>query len=139
MKDVFVTDHSTPAPKRITATDEEDNEFYEYQKAIEEYNGETKSNDTYGHKQAKYPKGSLMQRMFDPLCGAPRDKMGTILYTVEEKELDVIPEETLRKMYEVAKSKQEVWDAEDDYESLKYSLYQELADQNSPFNQDEWQ
>ena len=40
MDDVYVTDHVREEPKRITHSEEEDREFFEYQKSIDEYNGD---------------------------------------------------------------------------------------------------
>lgn len=35
-----------------------------------------------------YEKGSILQKIMDPFAGAPKDENGSIMYTVEDKELD---------------------------------------------------
>lgn len=42
LKDVYVTDHSVKETKYLTKSDEEDEELYSYQKALEEYNSSEK-------------------------------------------------------------------------------------------------
>ena len=37
LKDVYVTDHSPVDPKLVTASDEEDQDFFEYQQSIDAY------------------------------------------------------------------------------------------------------
>jgi hypothetical protein len=86
LKDVYVTDHSTPTTKYLSKSDEEDEELLNYQKAMEDYN-ESTSGVFKTPKKSKYPKSSLMQRLFDPFAESTRDENGTIIYTVEEKEL----------------------------------------------------
>lgn len=67
--------------------EEEDEDFYNYQKSLEEYNNDTSSEAVFTSKKAIYEKGSLMQRIMDPFAESKRDEEGSILYTVEDKEL----------------------------------------------------
>jgi hypothetical protein len=87
LRDVYVTDHSEPENKSLSMGEEEDEDFYNYQKSLEEYNNDTSSEAVFTSKKAIYEKGSLMQRIMDPFAESKRDEEGSILYTVEDKEL----------------------------------------------------
>ena len=116
-KDVYVTDHEPVAPKYTTAGEEEDQDFFEYQQALDEYNSDTKSVFRHTGKKQLYPKGSLMQKIMDPLAGAFTDKDGAQHYHVEDKELKYLDNESvLRAQYDKLKSAAEVWDVDEEDE-----------------------
>lgn len=87
MKDVYVTDHSSPTTKYLSKSEQEDEDLENYKKAMEEYN-ESSTGVFVTPKKSKYPKSSLMQKLFDPFAESTKDENGTIIYTVEEKELN---------------------------------------------------
>ena len=78
-----------------------------------------------------------MQKITDPFAGAARDKNGTILYTISEKEMEskkLNDEEHLKSIYEKLKLKSE--DSEIDFEDeeeLNSAVYKELDGKSSPF------
>lgn len=85
---VFVTDHKAVAKKYLTTSEEEDQDFYEYQQSVAAYNASGADEAALsGVSAARYEKGSLMQRIGDPFAGAPRDADGALVYTVGDAEL----------------------------------------------------
>mgnify|MGYP006875440797 CR=1 FL=1 len=85
-----------------------------------------------------------MQRMIDPFAGAPRDANGSIVYTVEDKELDQLlmygDEEKLRVQYEALKAKNEAWDMdEEEEESFRMAMLQELEENKTIFKADDFE
>lgn len=87
----------------------------------------------------RFERGSLLQRITDPFDGAPRDENGSILYRVSEAELlktGVADEEKQKQVYEKRKGKSnDVWDLdEEDEEAFRLALVQELEEQNTPFD-----
>lgn len=85
---MYVTKHEPRDKKYFTISPEEDQIFYRYKKSVEEYNS---SIFTERAKPAqKYAKGSLLQKMLDPMAGAVRQENGAILYTIEDKELSPV-------------------------------------------------
>lgn len=76
----------------------------------------------------------------DPLAGAERDENGTLVYTLQDKELiGVDNEDKLRAEYERLKAGTEgTMDmAEDDAEALRLAILEDM-DANSAFNADEF-
>lgn len=101
MKDVYITDHAAPLQKLITHSAEEDEAFYKYQMALNAYKAEAPK-PAVARPRLRYEKGSLAQRMFDPMAGATKDEEGTLVYTVEDKEiLGKLNEKKLRKQFEL--------------------------------------
>ena len=94
-KDVYVTDHQPVDPKFTTAGDEEDQDYFEYQQAMDEYNSDSKTVFKASGKKQLYPKGSLMQKIMDPLAGATTDDDGALHYFLEDKELKIIENEDI--------------------------------------------
>lgn len=86
LKNVYLTDHTPKEKKYFTLNKEEDEKFFKYKKSLEEYNS------TISIKKSTAPihwgKGSLMQKILDPLAGAQRLENGALFYRFEDKELD---------------------------------------------------
>lgn len=82
LKDVYVTDHSPVDPKLITGTEEEDQDFFDYQQSLDAYHAGSALPATAAARGSRYEQGSLMQRIMDPLAGATKDANGSILHTV---------------------------------------------------------
>ena len=124
----------------MTTSKKEDEEFFRYKQALQEYNSEPLPSLTLPKKE-RYEKGSLLQRVFDPLAGAQRLDNGALFYKLEDKELnsELENEEKLRAEFERLKSSNssslEV--SEDDANELRIALLQEM-EQNSPFSLDEF-
>lgn len=83
MKDVYVTDHTPKDKKYFTTNAKEDEEFYRYKQSLAEYNSSI-NNESKKNPFAKYEKGSLLQRIFDPFAGVERLPNGAIFYKVED-------------------------------------------------------
>ena len=85
MKDVYVTDHK-PQPKKFsTLSSEEDQEYYNYVRSLEEYNKKDVSSQRVSRfESGRYERGSLKQRIFEPLAGAKKLENGTLFYEVSE-------------------------------------------------------
>ena len=136
LNDVYVTDHVPIEPKLNTMSEEEDQDFYDYHKSLDEYNSDAAPAFTPS-KSSRYDRGSLMQRIMDPFAHATKDENGAILYHVSEKDmshLDLDNEEVLKEEYERLKSKADVWDVdEEDEDAWRMALVEELESQTAPF------
>ena len=78
------------------------------QQSLEEYNAATSAEAVFTPKKPIYEKGSLMQKLLDPFAESTRDEEGTIIYTVEDKEMDSFKlkdEDFMKAAYEQMKSK----------------------------------
>ena len=86
---MHVTDHVAEDTKGITQSEDEDQDFYDYEKAVEAYNADVSEVKTFAARTApgRFERGSLLQRITDPFDGAPRDENGSIIYRVSEAEL----------------------------------------------------
>jgi len=135
--DVYVTDHKQKAEKLLTHSDEEAEAFYKYKQSLEAYKAEAPK-PVVAPPRRRYEKGSLAQRLFDPLQDAVKDDEGCLNYTVQDKELtSELNEARLRRMYE-AYSNQEPIDGalDEDDDDLRVALMEELDISNLPI--DEW-
>lgn len=139
-KDVYVTDHEPVEPKYTTAGDDEDQDYFDYQQAMDEYNADSKSTFRHVGKKQHYPKGSLMQKIMDPLAGATTDDDGALHYYLEDKELKFVDNESLlRVQYEKLKGAAEVWDVdEEDEDAFRLAMLQELEEGQSGFKIDDF-
>ena len=142
LEDVYVTDHTPVVQKYVTNNEADDEDFYNYAQAVEEYNSNTVG--TFRNTSApRYERGSLLQRALDPFAGASRDSEGSLLYRVEEKELahfDLTNEDALKAEYEDLKSKDEVWEIDDEDENaVRLGLMDELQAGTTPFNVKEFE
>ena len=77
----------------------------------------------------RYERGSLLQKVFDPLANAPRLANGAVFYKVEDRELVGIDnEEKLRAEYERMKLANSTTTeiSEDEADELRIALVDEL-------------
>ena len=99
MDDVYVTDHVREEPKRITHSEEEDREFFEYQKSIDEYNGDANAPQIQGTESPDQERATHLQRILNPFMGAGHDSNGTIVMNIDDKDMmhyDLDNEEKIR-------------------------------------------
>lgn len=84
LKDVYVTDHKPIAKRFSTLNEDEDNEYYNYVRSVEEYNKKPSMRSTRisQFNSGRYEQGSLQQRIFEPLAGAHTLENGTVFYEV---------------------------------------------------------
>ena len=81
LSNVYTTDHVPKQKKFNTLSGDEDRQFFEHLKRIEEYN---KDVGTKKAESKKFEKGSLLQRITDPLANAVRLENGTRFYELND-------------------------------------------------------
>ena len=132
LKDVYVTDHVPVVEKLVSNNEEEDEDFFAYQQSLDAYNADLSSKAVFSAKKPIYEKGSLMQKLLDPFAESKRDEEGTIIYTVEEKEMDsyrLADETFMKESFELMKTKSEVWDVDaEDEDAFRLAMLQELEE-----------
>jgi hypothetical protein len=75
---------------------------------LDAYNADSSSEAVFSSKKAIYEKGSLMQKLLDPFAESKRDEEGTIIYTVEDKEMDsyrLADEAFMKESFDMMKTK----------------------------------
>ena len=97
------------AKKYLTSSEEEDQDFYEYEQSVAEYNQTGTGKSVEGAGSGKYERGSLLQKILDPFAGAERDEDGAVVYTVTDAELagEVDDAAKLKEQYQKLSSEQE--------------------------------
>lgn len=61
MRDVYVTDHQPKEKKLLSDNEAEDQDYYNYEKAVEEYNKtEIQPPAVFGAKKSEYKRGTLV-------------------------------------------------------------------------------
>jgi hypothetical protein len=76
-----VTNHEPRQKKFLTATSDEDEQFYRYKQSLAQYNSEVvppRIRPSFG----RYERGTLLQRILDPLAGAEKLDNGALFYEV---------------------------------------------------------
>lgn len=86
MKDVYVTDHKYKAPKLNTLSEDEDVDFYNYQQSLLDYQKSAEPVRVSIYESGRYERGSLLQKMFEPLAGARRNDDGTLVFAMTDKD-----------------------------------------------------
>lgn len=126
LKDVYTTDNKVKTPKYNVNNEKELDAFIRYQQDLEAYNADVEQKAQPAKKLGKYRKGSLAQRIFEPLIDAERDENGTLVVNVDACEIRNVDEESLRKAYENARDKNSLaHDGEDD-EEYRLQLMRDL-------------
>lgn len=132
-----MTDHQAAPKKYLTNSEEEDQDFFDYEAAVAEYNAGSTAQTLQGARSPQYEQGSLMQRIVDPFAGAPRDEEGAIVYTVTDKELSrhkLEDEAHLKEQYEKANAASEVWDVDaEDEDAWRGAMLDALNAEQTPF------
>lgn len=101
MKDVYVTDHKLKGEKFLTHSETEDLAFFNYKQSLADYKS-NKASPIVPAPKRKYEKGSLAQRLFDPMAGAKKDANGTLIYEMADNELSQhLNEEKLRRQFDL--------------------------------------
>ena len=81
-------------------------------------------------KATKYRKGSLAQKLFEPLATAVKDENGTYNMDIEECEITKVDEETLRRKWEHAKKTNEIFEGETEDDDFRNQLMEDLQADN---------
>ena len=105
MKDLYMTDHVPKTKKYNTLNEEEDKQFYEHLKRLQEHNQQSEATEQVDQfESGKYARGSLSQKIFEPLAGAKKLANGTRFIEFQDKDLAIeMDEATLRQQYEKEK------------------------------------
>ena len=136
LEDIYVTRHEPKPKKYATLGKAEDEQFYAYKKALAEYNNDMPER-VYGKDHLKYAKGTLLQKILDPLANSKRLENGAIFYEVEDQELDpmIHNEELLKAEWELAQAgNNEAWDI--DEEEIRLRMMMEMGTVNDLFNEE---
>lgn len=136
MADVYVTDHK-PVPKKFsTLSEEEDQEYYEYVRGLQEYNKKQMAGDRVSRfESGRFERGSMKQRLFEPLAGAVKLENGTTFYEVSENEIArQIDQDRLRAKFDRANS-EEPLEAGDEAE-VRAAMYDEALE--AGYDMEEW-
>ena len=133
LKDVYTTDNKYKAPKYNVNSDKELDAFIKYQEELEAYNADVSKKSAVVKKRGKYRKGTLAQKIFEPLIDAQKDENGTLKVNVESVEIRNVDEQSLRRAYENAKSITNVaHEGEIDDEEFRIQLMKDLEADNVP-------
>lgn len=77
--------------------------FYKYKESLDNYQVSKRAKQ-FIPAYSRFEKGSYKQRVFDPLAGARRDENGTMVYSMEPKEVQIyLQEDDLREFYNAHK------------------------------------
>jgi len=136
MKDVYVTDHKKATAKLLTHSEEEDAAFFKYKQALAAYKAD-KPEPVVPAPRLRFEKGSLQQRLFDPLAGGRKNADGTLVYEVTDKELAAkLDEARLRKQFDNYQN-QEAIDGtlEEEDDELRIILMEEIESNDLPIDQ----
>ena len=124
MKDVYITDHTPKEQRFHTANASEDKDFFRYSQSVAEFNASSSMPATSDSQyNSKYKRGSLAQRMFDPLASAKRLPNGTLFVEVTEAELGDMSEDSMRKAYERLNDQSEMEFGEDEEGELRVAMF----------------
>ena len=124
LKDIYVTDHVPKAKQFSTTSDEDDEQYYNYVKSLQDYNKrfESKGKSLNTMESGKYERGSLLQRMLEPLAGSQKLENGTVFLQVLDKDLQVeCNEAKARQLYEFYKQDQ-ACDSEDASDEIRIAM-----------------
>ena len=124
LKDVYVTDHTPRVKKFNTNSESEDVQYYNYMKSLEDYKRKFQSVDkkTNPMESGKYARGSLLQRMLEPLAGSVKLDNGSVYLEVLDKDLKVeLDEDRAKKLYDLYKQDQ-VSEDDDASDEIRISM-----------------
>ena len=136
---MYVTDR-VPKQKKFSTTNKKDDEqFFRYQQALQQYKNEAPA-PLVTSRPARYERGSLLQRVFDPLAGATRLANGALFYEVTDRELALPSDEKLRAEFEKLKdaNSSTLEASEEEMDQIRLALLQDL-EAASPLTLDEFQ
>ena len=115
MEGVHITNHEVEEKKLLTNNEDEDLQYYNYIKSLKDYNNRIgkveKKLDVM--ESGKYERGSMLQRIFEPLVGSSKLENGVIYFEMLDKDVcHDCDEAKTRKLYELLK-KDQLSDTED--------------------------
>lgn len=130
-------------PKKFTTeNEEEDMDFFNYQKAIEEYNDDGYQKEkTYESYRSEYERGTVIQRALDPYFGSGKDENGTTVCNMQDGDfafLGVNDEKRLKAEYDGLIETGETWEMEDDKAAKRVEMLKYLESDESKYSLEQW-
>lgn len=136
LKDVYVTDHKRKDPKYSTHSEEEDYEFFKYHQNLKVHNEDGKVRNIERRQSHKYKKGSLAQKIFDPLMTAKKLDNGCLFYELSDHEVQMgLREDTLREQFDLIKNLEVCEIESENMDELRVMYLDELAKNYIPTDQ----
>ena len=83
LKDVYITDHQPKQKRYSTINSKDDEDFFRYKKALQEYNA-TPSLEVFYPNNDKFKRGSILQMLLDPFAGSKRLDNGALFYEAQD-------------------------------------------------------
>ena len=106
---MYITNHVAEEKKLLTFSEEDDIQYYNYVKSLKDYNnriGKVEKKLAV-MESGKYERGSLLQRVFEPLVGSVQLENGGIYFEILDKDVcHDLDEAKARKLYELLKADQ---------------------------------
>lgn len=136
LKDVYVTDNKPKTPKYNVNNEKELDAFMKYQESLESYNTGNSIKPKSAKQRGKYRKGSLAQKVFEPMISAEKNEDGTYYMFVDQQDLYKIDEEALKEKWEVAQKTNEVCEGDPEDADWNWQLTQDLEEKN--ISLDKW-
>lgn len=111
-------------------------EYYNYVKSLEDYNAQTMRSDRVSRfESGRFERGSLKQRIFEPLADAQVLENGTVFFELTDKDIAKdVDESLLRSQFEKIKSVEAV-EGEDESE-IRANMYDAI--EKAGFDVEEW-
>ena len=136
MRDVYVTDHKAKPAQYSTLNEDEDLEYYNYVKSLEDYNRQqAKPQRVSRFESGRYERGSLKQRIFEPLADATVLENGTVFLELTDKDIARdLDESALRAEYDRIKNL-EAQEGEDEAE-IRANMFDAI--EKAGFDTEEW-
>lgn len=137
MGEVYMTDHTPKQQRYHTANAAEDTDFFKYKQSVAEFNAMTTTTENPTDApvvyDGRYKRGSLAQRMFDPLATAQRLSNGSLFIEVTDAELKghIWNDENTRKVYERLNDQSELEFGEDEAADARIALFAEFDAANA--------
>lgn len=137
-----MTDHSHAEKKYITHTDSEDEEHLAYLQNVQAYNDTSDKASLLSFTAARsvYPRGSMLQRIFEPLAFAHKNAEGTLEVEVTAEDVahlelgnDARYEELFRKYAE----NREEYDKDELEEADRLAALERLYSKTSDYDKDQ--
>lgn len=127
MHDVFITNHKADTPRYLTLNEDEDLHFQEYMASLQTYKEKPVAKRVSQYESGRYERGSLAQRLFEPLAGAHRNEQGALEVSISDKDLRTyLDTDKMRRQFERASNTDEMPGSEEEQEELRVALLDEI-------------
>jgi len=110
----------------LTANEKEDKDFFRYAQSVKEFNYEKEpAKKRPKPYTSRYPRGSIVQRLFDPMAVAQRNDEGSMEFNLSQADVDGIPDAT-KEQFDLFDSHAECEEDEEDESAFYAHMAQEL-------------